>query len=181
MTTLTSNSKMLCKTDQPNVTPEYPRTANHARRCQERTVTRNLALEAKWVEERSKTPKRVRTIYSGAVEEGRASTVPGRLVGHRSLEGLLVVPNGLENRREWRSVESDCSDLLGLFCTGSACIDIEYIFHEKPTLYTVISMKQARYQASGDFSSDTRSWQPKRPLRRYPYDTPICGPLSPST
>jgi len=113
MINLTSNSKMLCKTDPASVTLGRPRTANRARRCQERNVTQSLALELRLVGERSKTQRRVRTTYSAVVEEGRAGPVPGSLVGSRSLESPVVVaPNGLENRGEWRSEESDCDDLF---------------------------------------------------------------------
>ena len=122
---LTSNSKMLCKTDLPSVMLECPRTASHARRPQERNVTGSSALGARSVGERSKIQRRVRTKYSGAVEEGKTSAVPGRAVDYGSSESLLVVPNGPENRREWRSEESDCNDLYAWsgFGTGPEALN----------------------------------------------------------
>ena len=139
---LTSNSKMLCKTDLPSVMLECPRTASHARRPQERNVTGSSALGARSVGERSKIQRRVQTKYSGAVEEGKTSAVPGRAVDYGSSESLLVaVPNGPENRREWRSEESDCNDLYALSGFGTGPEALKTYTMGTPILYTVSSRK----------------------------------------
>ncbi len=146
---LTSNSKMLCKTDLPSDMLECPRTASHGRRSQERNVTESSALGARSVGERSKIQRRVRTRYSGAVEEGKASAVPGRSVpvDYGSSESLLVVPNGPENRREWRSEESDCNDLYALSGFGTGPEALNAYTMGTSILHTVSSGSEDRCQA----------------------------------
>ena len=144
---LTSNSKMPCMTDLPNVMLECPRTASHARRSQERNVTESSALGARSVGERSKIQRRVRTKCLAVVEEGKASTVPGRLVDYGSLESPLVVPNGPENRREWHSEESDFNDLYALSGFGTGPEVLNTYTMGTPILYTVFSRTEDPYQA----------------------------------
>src|SRR5258708_649486 len=127
---LTSNSKMPCKIDQLSVMPECPRTASRARRCQDRSVTRSLALGVRLVGEQSKIQKIARTTCSTLAEGAGASPVPRRLVRCGSLGDLLVVPNGPGNRGEWRSEEGDCNDSFWLSYPGYRYT--EYVYHEEP-------------------------------------------------
>jgi hypothetical protein len=127
---------------------ECPMTASRARRPQERNVTQSSGLEARSVGGRNKIQRRVRTTFSAVEEEGMASLVPGGLVdSHGSLESLLVVPNGLENRREWRSEESDRNDLFGLSVSGTGPEALNTYSMGTSILYTVFSRKADQYQA----------------------------------
>jgi hypothetical protein len=84
----------------------------------------------------------------GGGGRGNGKPVPGRLVdSHGSLESLLVVPNGLENRREWRSEESDCNDLFGLSVSGTGPEALNTYSMGTSILYTVFSRKADQYQA----------------------------------